>query len=448
VDEAAQRKLLSRIRRLVRSGEPAPVLEARGLAQARGGAVLEEYRYRLREQLDRQLRSRNHETVLSGARLMKALDPDLGGWMLDRAEREVTARLHTRTDHVVDRGLELLAAFDHPSLIETLWAGAGLSGVLDTLPWRLNDVRPNRRPDVFAAVLAQLPEPARQSITTLRVSRMFSGIHGGPDFPPEAITALTGLRVLDVEKCTTAEIPAWIGQLSALTELIADQTDITDLPETVPAGLEVLSLQRCAKLTALPTVVGRLHSLKRLDLSDSGLATLPADLLAGLTALEELDLSRCRSLEAIPTVLAELPSLRVLDLRGCAGLTELPLAVERRPGLQVDTTGCTGLPRPLARLRSAMLSGVPDVSGMSTAELRKVAAEIRPLLNSAQAAEMKLGVYHLRRLDDDALYAEMHDALVSTIRKRTASDRRAAEGHWMLQALDRPALHAAFAEEE
>lgn len=438
------RQLMGQIRRLIRSGDPDQIREARALSESRGaGPLREEYRYRLREHLDRMLRSRDHQTNLDAARLMKTLDPSLGDWMLDRAEREVLTRLHTRTDHVVERGLELLSAFDHPELWEKLWQGAGHSGVLSRVPWRLGDVRPGMRPVVLEAVLRRLPAAELSAITAIQVSELYQGIPGGPPLPSDVLLRLTGLRELDASRCSADAVPDWVGKLSALTVLKLDQTAITTLP-ALPAGLETLSLQRCEALETLPAPVGALGSLKHLDLSDcAALSSLPAETLAGLTALETLDLSRCKALEAIPAVLATLPSLRTLSLRGCKALVDLPLSVERKPGLTIDTTGCAGLPRPLARLRSAMLSGVSSVAGMSPPELKKVAAEIRPLLNSAQRAERRLGVAHLQRFDDDDLFALLESTLIKVIRKRGAS-----EAARLVAALDRPSLRAVLGDGE
>ncbi|MFN8777757.1 MAG: leucine-rich repeat domain-containing protein, partial [bacterium] len=100
------------------------------------------------------------------------------------------------------------------------------------------------------------------------------------------------------------DLPAWLGELTGLTELRVDGRGHTNGP-----------------LRELPKEVGQLTRLQTLDLSRcSGLMALPAELWA-LTGLGELDLSGCSGLTALPAGLVEITDL---DLAGRVADSRLP----------------------------------------------------------------------------------------------------------------------------
>ena len=78
------------------------------------------------------------------------------------------------------------------------------------------------------------------------------------------------------------------------------------------------------KLTSLPAELGRLTSLRTLDLCFcKKLTSLPAE-LASLVSLRTLNLSFCNALTSLPAELGSLSSLRTLELCCCKSLTRMP----------------------------------------------------------------------------------------------------------------------------
>ena len=163
-------------------------------------------------------------------------------------------------------------------------------------------------------------------------------------------------------------VPACIGQLSLLRDLLLNFGRITSLPpaigkltnlkklslfndingdsskyvlESLPAeigqltSLEVLSFLS-SRLTSLPATIGQLTSLKRLQLAGNQLTSLPAE-VRQLTQLQELSLSY-NQLTTLPEWIGELTSLKKLTIYGNQ-LTSLPAAAIdglRARGCNVD----------------------------------------------------------------------------------------------------------------
>ena len=82
-------------------------------------------------------------------------------------------------------------------------------------------------------------------------------------------------------------------------------------------SLRVLILQRCnLSEGALPSDLGSIPSLERLDLSRNSFITIPAS-LSGLSRLRSLTLEYCKSLQSLP----ELPSsVESLNAHSCTSL--------------------------------------------------------------------------------------------------------------------------------
>ena len=120
-------------------------------------------------------------------------------------------------------------------------------------------------------------------------------------------------------------LPAWLGELTGLTELRVggwfdrDKTKMRWCPlRELPAEVERLSgllgliLHNCRGLSALPVELGALTRLEKLDVGGcSGLTALPAGLGAGLW---EINLSSCSGLTALPAGLGALTRLWSLAL--------------------------------------------------------------------------------------------------------------------------------------
>jgi hypothetical protein len=94
---------------------------------------------------------------------------------------------------------------------------------------------------------------------------------------PATIGNLTALTRLDLShNIKLTEIPATIGNLTALTELYIENNNLTALPAEIGnlTALNCLNLSD-NKLTSLPTEIGNLTALNCLHLSNNPLAALP-----------------------------------------------------------------------------------------------------------------------------------------------------------------------------
>ena len=143
---------------------------------------------------------------------------------------------------------------------------------------------------------------------------------------PEELRAFAWrVRTLKVSSDQLEALPAWLGELTGLTELRVggwfdrDKTKMRWCPlRELPAEVERLSgllgliLHNCRGLSALPVELGALTRLEKLDVGGcSGLTALPAGLGAGLW---EINLSSCSGLTALPAGLGALTRLWSLAL--------------------------------------------------------------------------------------------------------------------------------------
>ncbi|KAK4347690.1 hypothetical protein RND71_034029 [Anisodus tanguticus] len=183
-----------------------------------------------------------------------------------------------------------------------------------------------------------------------------------------SICGLRYLRTLNLSGCSKLEtLPETLGHLETLEEVLVDGTAITKLPSTVSkmGNLKILSFSGCknvkkkepsfgvsslSKFTSLPNVknlikrsdgerkkpqatrpsLSGLHSLKKLDISDSDLVDEIAADVWHLTSLEELNLSQNNFVQ-FPSRISGLPGFKVLKLEECKSLEvlpDLPLSIE------------------------------------------------------------------------------------------------------------------------
>ena len=111
---------------------------------------------------------------------------------------------------------------------------------------------------------------------------------------PESVSWCTALRRLDVSKTGLQQLPAWIAELSALTELIADDNASLSSLATVDwarlPSLQTLSV-RASSLTGLqeqfPPSLFTATSLSALHLDDAPVAPRAFNLLEGVKDFEE-----------------------------------------------------------------------------------------------------------------------------------------------------------------
>jgi Leucine-rich repeat (LRR) protein len=144
---------------------------------------------------------------------------------------------------------------------------------------------------------------------------------------------------------------------------LSESENLTEIPDLSKATkLESLILNNCKSLVTLPSTIGNLHRLVRLEMKEcTGLEVLPTDV--NLSSLETLDLSGCSSLRSFPlistnivwlylenTAIEEIPStignlhrLVRLEMKKCTGLEVLPTDVNLSSLETLDLSGCSSL---------------------------------------------------------------------------------------------------------
>ncbi|RHN66305.1 putative P-loop containing nucleoside triphosphate hydrolase, leucine-rich repeat domain, L [Medicago truncatula] len=99
--------------------------------------------------------------------------------------------------------------------------------------------------------------------------------------------------------------------------------------------LRVLSLSGYKNITKLPDSIGNSVQLRYLDISFTGIESLP-DTICNLYNLQTLNLSNCWSLTELPIHIGNLVSLRHLDISG-TNINELPVEIAGLENLQTLT---------------------------------------------------------------------------------------------------------------
>ncbi|KAJ6974589.1 disease resistance protein RPV1-like [Populus alba x Populus x berolinensis] len=165
---------------------------------------------------------------------------------------------------------------------------------------------------------------------------------------PGSICNLKSLETLDISMCSRLEnLPEHLGVMESLTELIADETAIRQLPSSVGQLKRLgnsLSLLRGLDLSyrglsegEISIDLGSLSSLQELNLSGNKFFNLPSG-IGLLPKLNYLLVKDCTNLLSVP----ELPSsLMELDAVNCSALERLTIHSKRIPSLYVS--GCNNL---------------------------------------------------------------------------------------------------------
>lgn len=166
----------------------------------------------------------------------------------------------------------------------------------------------------------------------------------------EGMGTLNNLVSLNLMYNQLGALPAEIGNLTKLEELMADGCGLTTLPKEI----------------------GGLISLKRLTLQSNGMTSVP-DEIGNLPALEVLDLSYRNSFPTFPEALCRITSLQDLGMAE-VGLKNLPAkigALTQLKKLVLEGNQIASLPKEIGRLkqleifgmRSNALSAVPKEFG-------------------------------------------------------------------------------------
>jgi hypothetical protein len=142
---------------------------------------------------------------------------------------------------------------------------------------------------------------------------------------PEIEETMVGLEELSLKKCRRLKtIPSSIGNLSKLLKI--DLTYCESL-ETFPSSifklkLTVLDFRGCSMLRTFPEILEPAESFVRINLTDTAIKDLPSS-LEYLVGLQILNLEGS-SIVNLPESMAHLSSLKSLNLNGCKLLECVP----------------------------------------------------------------------------------------------------------------------------
>ena len=154
---------------------------------------------------------------------------------------------------------------------------------------------------------------------------------------PAEIGQLTSLTELVLNDNQLTSVPAEIGQLTSLVALRLYENELTSVPAEIGqlTSLEELFLNG-NQLTSVPAEIGQLTSLRWLHLNGNQLTSVPAE-IGQLTSLEKLWLYS-NQLTSVPAEIGQLTSLERLGLSDNQ-LTRLPGAINhlRAFGCDVHT---------------------------------------------------------------------------------------------------------------
>nr|AXU93667.1 RPP4/RPP5-like protein [Arabidopsis thaliana] len=177
-----------------------------------------------------------------------------------------------------------------------------------------------------------------------------------------------------------------IQSLGSLEEMdLSESENLTEIPDLSKAtNLKHLYLNNCKSLVTLPSTIGNLQKLVRLEMKEcTGLEVLPTDV--NLSSLETLDLSGCSSLRTFPLIsksikwlylentaieeildLSKATKLESLILNNCKSLVTLPTTIGNLQKLHtLEMKECTGLEVLPTDVNLSSL-GILDLSGCSS----------------------------------------------------------------------------------
>ncbi|KAF8019157.1 hypothetical protein BT93_H3902 [Corymbia citriodora subsp. variegata] len=152
-----------------------------------------------------------------------------------------------------------------------------------------------------------------------------------------SIGELKHLVLLNLKYCGKLKtLPDEMEELEALTELLVDETSITNIPEWKGMEkLETLSATSCELLSKC-NLAGCSTSLLYLDLSGTRISELP---FGNFGSLVELRLTRS-NIRELPNSIETMKNLRVLDISD-TGLEKLPSAIGMLEQLEeIDANNC------------------------------------------------------------------------------------------------------------
>ncbi|KAL3745179.1 hypothetical protein ACJRO7_014310 [Eucalyptus globulus] len=181
---------------------------------------------------------------------------------------------------------------------------------------------------------------------------------GIQDIPILSDCLMKELKVIIACGCLDlVHIPSSIGNLASLQRLeLGGCRSLKEIPDSIGnlASLVELDLKETL-ITKLPESIGNLQNLRMLCIDKTNITELP-DAIGMLTKLQKLEASDCKNLEQLPSNICELIALERLFLVDCEKLQELP---ELPSGLTELWITCQGQSLPhlsqLTRLKTLFL---------------------------------------------------------------------------------------------
>ncbi|XP_048132058.1 disease resistance protein RPV1-like isoform X2 [Rhodamnia argentea] len=183
---------------------------------------------------------------------------------------------------------------------------------------------------------------------------------------------LKKLLCLNLKSCTELNrLPAELGRLEALKELLIDGTSVEEIPlKGYSKELETLSASNCLSLS-LPDGVGELAKLRRLSLRNCRwIRKLPESISQRGSPLEELDISGT-GISELPDSFGNLKRLRVLKMDYCF-IREFPSSIWRLQSLEeIHAASCRNL-------KGGIPGGIGNLENLRILRLRNSAISSLP----------------------------------------------------------------------
>ncbi|XP_057836022.2 disease resistance protein RPV1 isoform X2 [Cryptomeria japonica] len=145
---------------------------------------------------------------------------------------------------------------------------------------------------------------------------------------------LIWLRVLDFKK---RKLPSWLSLRKLRYLKLYDAVNLRELwsdTDNPPEQLRELLIEDAYILKRVPTSIGRLKEVKRIDLCFcKSIKNLPEEFCL-LSSLEWLQLINCEMLSSLPSRFGDLTNLRHINLHYCKRLQSLPVSFKQLRRLQ------------------------------------------------------------------------------------------------------------------
>ncbi|CAN1745096.1 Disease resistance-like protein DSC1 [Linum perenne] len=152
-------------------------------------------------------------------------------------------------------------------------------------------------------------------------------------------------RFLELHLCRNSQLeslPKSIWNMVSSYLVVNGSPLLEILPEVSEPiyGLTGLVIIDCGSLKTLPSSISNIRSLESLDLSRTGIRSLPSS-IHELGKLARIELRFCKSLESIPSSIHKLSRLTKLYMYGCESIRSLP---ELPPNVsELKLSGCKSL---------------------------------------------------------------------------------------------------------